>query len=274
MSPSALPQGQIQKGQIQRPPKKSRAIATLAAALVVGFVLATLIASSRGRGSGPVVPCASRVVGIQLSSSDRTAARRELIIDTLQAVVLSAAACARPSGAYGVSGGGSVAPILTDVTAADLTPIGPNEKVRRSRLTVEDKRQARELLTQRLDKAYQSIDGATSSVAAIYRVVGEHAGPGTQVVLITDGVNSDDTVNLNRPLGKGEGQRLAESVEVAEIGNVKTTIVGIAQVDSRLAVPGPSWSTEVFAFNKALCKKSKADKCRLFSTASVQELLG
>jgi hypothetical protein len=62
-------------------------------------------------------------------------------------------------------------------------------------------------------------------------------------------------------------------VPIPKVGDHVTTLVGIAQVDATIPVPGPSWPAEIRAFNAHACHASGAGQCRLFSVASVIEAL-
>ena len=110
-------------------------------------------------------------------------------------------------------------------------------------------------------------------MTALYATAAEHATSHTDVLLLSDGVNHDTQVNLNRPLPPGEGQHLADRIAVVRIGNQLTTVVGVAQVDAIRPVPGPSWPVEVRSFNQRLCQRSGARRCRLFPVASIADVL-
>jgi hypothetical protein len=219
----------------------------------------------------PAVPCRQRVIAVQLSSSDRAPTRRSQVIDLLETSAISATVCDTPVVAYGVAGG-AVVTLVTSDDVAHLIPAGPL-RVRQTRFRSEHVAEVRNLVTRRLDEALKGSDGATTTVVALYHAVSEHAGSDSDVILVTDGVNHDDEVDLNRRLVRGEGRRLAASVDVPTIGNRVTTVVGLGQVDSRTPVPGRTWSGEIHSFNQTLCLRSGAGACRLYSAATTTEVL-
>lgn len=245
------------------------AVGGLAFAGAVGV----LVLIGGGRPVGADVPCRERVIAVHLSSSDRTPERRSFVIGLLEQALVSAAVCDERLDATGVAGGGTFVPLVTTDDADAIAPEGPNPTVRRSRFGADDEAEARALVTHRVDAALAEADGSTTTVAALYRRLAEHAGPETDAVLVTDGVNDDVELDLNRVLEAGEGARLADGVAVPEIGNRTTTIVGVAQVDAGTPVPGSTWPAEVRSFNERLCRRSAAGDCRLFSTASVTDAL-
>ncbi len=230
--------------------------------------------TSHAGSNAAIADCADRQVETDLSSSNRSPLAERFAVDVVTQTMLSALVCDRPADAFGVAGGGEVIPLVTSDDLAPYAPKGPNRAVRLGRLSSNAESKIAELVAARLHAAYQT-DGssATSSIGALYAVAAEHAAPKTDLILLSDGVNEDTQVDLNRPLQLGEGQRLADRIAVPAIRNQLTTIVGIAQVDASRAVPGPSWPAEINGFNERLCARTRAQRCRFFSVASVSDVL-
>jgi hypothetical protein len=243
--------------------------------LVGGLMLSALfVLGSGARSNTDIAPCAAREVEVGLSSPERSTAMQKFAVDLIKAVGLSAAVCGQTGEAYGVAGGGQVFPLLSQDDVAVIAPQGPNRAVRLARLDPAAGPKLAALVAGRLHAAYQADgDPTVSSVAALYAVAAEHAGRMTDLVLLSAGVNHDTQIDLNRPLDPGDGERLARNLSVATVHNRATTLVGIAQVDASRPVPGPSWPTEVRSFNQQLCQRSRPERCRIFSIASVTEAL-
>lgn len=249
---------------------------TAAWLILVPALLGCLIALAFTFGPGrhvSVAPCSNRIVIVGLSSSERSPELERSAIDVVTQLGVSSAVCARSAEAFAVAGGGKVFALLSSEDVARFTPEGPNRAVRLSRVASDTEAKVRDLVSGRLREAYTSGAPLASSIVALYRVAAEHSGPDTDIILVTDGVNADAQVNLNRPLQVGDGSRLASNIPMPAIGNRQTTVIGIAQVDSTTPPPGPSWPSEVRAFNQRLCERSRAHACRLFSVASTSEAL-
>ena len=244
-------------------------------ALACGLLVGGLFAVGSGaRSSVGLAPCADREIDVGLSSSERTPQLQRFAVDAITQAALSAAVCGRTVEAYSVAGGGEVFALLSGDDVARFTPPGPNRAVRLARLDPKAQPTIETLVAGRLHQAYKADRvPAVSSVTALYAVAAEHAGPTTDVLMVSAGVNHDAQVDLNRPLKAGDGSRLAGAVSVSSVGDRVTTVVGVAQVDATSPVPGPSWPTEIRAFNETVCRRSGAGRCRLFSVASVAEAL-
>jgi len=217
--------------------------------------------------------CAPRVIVVDLSSSARSPNVSGLAQQVIEAAAQSAVICADSLSAYGVSGGGAVTTILTSDDIAPFTPIGPTAQVREVRFTSEDQTAFDNLITRRLWTAYSGADPRVTSIAAMYDVAAQQGSVDSQVVFITTGVNEDQTVNLNQPLGTGEGADLARRVAVPHLMARSITEVGVAQVDSTTPPPSTQWPQEVLAFNAALCRAAGVKTCRMFDLASPSEVL-
>jgi hypothetical protein len=191
----------------------------------------------------------------------------------IEAAAQSAVVCADSLSAYGVSGGGAVTTILTSDDIASFIPIGPNAQVREVRFTSEDRTALDNLITKRLSTAYSGTDPKVTSVAAMYDIAAQQSSADSQVVFITTGVNEDETVNLNQPLGTGEGAALARRVEIPRLMASSITEVGVAQVDSTTPPPSTQWPQEVLGFNAALCRAAGVKTCRMFDLASPSRVL-
>lgn len=246
------------------------AIVSVVVMASIGWVLVNPGGSdSPGLGE---IGCADRTVVVDLSSSVRSERWRNTVVELVASAGASAAVCDQSVSAVAVVGGGLVLPLLT--TGDIDVPLGPNDRVRRSRFTAEDHAAVRAIVVANLDSLLSepmAVD--TTSIAALYHAAAEHSGPDTGVLLITDGVNQDEVADLNRPLIEGDGSALASLLTVPSIGNRQTTIVGLGQLDAVGAAPGVTWSVEVRSFNIALCKQTKAGECRPFAVAEAEEAL-
>jgi hypothetical protein len=258
------------------PPRSGRRLAWVACvALVCGLLVGGLLAvGSRTSASVVIALCADRQIEVGLSSPERTPLLQRFAVQVIAEAAVSAAVCNRAAEAFAVGGGGAVFSLLSTDDVARFTPKGPNRAVRVGRLDPTVSRTIEALVADRLHRAYLADrTPAVSSIAALYEVAAEHAGPTTDVVMVTAGVNHDGQVDLNRPLETGDGARLAAVVSIPRVADHVTTVVGIAQVDAAIPVPGPSWPAEIRSFNERVCRASGAGDCRLFSVASVIEAL-
>lgn len=248
-----------------------------AAGIAVGLSAAGLIAlAARGPSSsivGAIPSCAPRVIVVDGSSSDRSNHLSELAYQLIDSAATSAALCATPFTAIAVTGGGTETPIITSDDVSTLTPIGPTLQIRRLRFGAQQRAAVDRLVRNHLRAAYRVGNPKLTSIAALYDAASQHVASGTRVVFVTDGVNNDAQVNLNRPLGVGQGASLAGAIQVAPLRGASVTLVGIAQVDSSSSPPSPTWAEEIQAFSDAVCHDSQAMKCRIFDTASVTQAL-
>lgn len=242
-------------------------------ALVCGLLIGGLLAVGSGTSASVgIAPCADRQIVVGMSSPERTPELQRFAVEVATQAAVSAAVCGRDAEAFAVAGGGAVFSLLSTDDVARFTPRGPNRAVRLARLDPTMSRTIEALVAARLHRTYQADRTPTvSSIAALYEVAAEHAGPNNDVLMVTAGVNHDAQVNLNRPLPTGDGARLAAVVSIPKVANHVTTVVGIAQVDATIPVPGPSWPDEIRAFNERVCRASGARRCRLFSVASVAD---
>lgn len=263
--------GRVEPAEAKR--ARPTRIAWLALTAAMLGASTALVFTLRPSPHGDVAPCANRVVIVALSSSERSPRMAQNALEVVAQVGVSSAVCGRSGQAFAVAGGGEVFSLLSGDDVARFAPAGPNRAVRLSRLGTDTEAKVHDLVSGRLRAAYTAGAPLASSIAALYQVAAEHADPDTDIILITDGVNSDSQVNLNRPLQSGDGSRLANKISIPAIGNRLTTVIGIAQVDSATPPPGPSWPTEVRAFNERLCERSGAHACRLFSVASTVDAL-
>ena len=257
-------------------PKQLRIGRILGATLAVLGGGAAVAVALRGPGTlreGPAVSCASRVIVVDTSSSDRSPVLSNLADRVINAAAQSAVVCSDSLSVYGVSGGGAESTIITTDDLSGFAPIGPTAQIRSLRLNSAQRSALDGLISARLRAAYDTGDPGVTSIAALYLAASEHLVDPTQVLLITDGVNDDSQVNLNRPLASGAGSELARNLPVSQLPNATVTIVGLAQVDESSAPPSPLWPTEIQNFNAVLCHESRARLCRLYAVASVSESL-
>ena len=115
---------------------------------------------------------------------------------------------------------------------------------------------------------------ATSTIPALYAAAAEHATAETDLILLTDGVNHDELIDLNRPLAPGEGHTAAGPVRGT--GDRQPSNDGRRAWPNRCEQPAAGLhvgSQEVRGSNATLCDKSGPRTCRLFTTATVTETL-
>ena len=260
---------------IQRP-KKVRMGRIFGAALATLGGVAAVAIGIRGPGApleGPTVSCASRVIVIDTSSSDRSPVLSNLADRVINAAAQSAMVCNDSLSVYGVAGGGAEATIITTDDLGGFAPIGPTEQIRSLRFNSAQRSALDSLISARLRAAYDTGNPSLTSVPALYWVASEYLTRGAQVLLITDGVNEDAQLNLNKALAVGAGATLARSITVSSLPGATVTIVGLAQVDANTAAPSAVWPNEIRNFNAVLCRTSRATLCRLFGLASISQSL-
>jgi len=259
-------------------PASGRSIRSVAALVAATLVGAGLVAATMGgptQGAAGLTPqCSPRVVVVDLSSADRGPELSNLAVQIVEAAAASAVVCGDNFSSYGVSGGGEVSTIVTSDDLARFTPIGPNSQVRAARFGAGQRETVDRLITGRLAAAYRIGDPSVTSLAAMYEVAAQQSTSSTDDVFVTAGVNSDQVVNLNKPLRVGEGSQLAKKVRVAHVPARQIVEVGIAQVDSSIPPPSAQWPQEILSFNEALCKASGVASCHLYEMASVSQVLG
>ena len=248
----------------------------------VGVVLALLggvaavaigIPGPETSNEDPFISCASRVIVIDTSSSDRSPVLSNLAKRVITAAAKSAVVCNDSLSVYGVAGGGAESTIVTTDDLTRFTPIGPTAQIRSLRFKSAQRSALNSLISARLRAAYDTSDPNVTSVPALYWAASEYLTRGVQILLITDGVNDDAHLNLNKPLAVGAGAMLAQSVTVSSLRGATVTIVGLAQVDANAAPPSAVWPSQIRNFNAVLCHASGATLCRLFALASITQSL-
>ena len=253
---------------------KTGRLLSVAAAVLGGLAfVAIAVRGLAGQFSAPINVCANRVIIVDTSSSDRSPVLSNFADRAVDAAARSAIVCNYSLSVIAVAGGGSESSIISNDDLASLTPIGPTVQLRDLRFNTAKQTALAKLVASRLRVAYHAGDPKVTSIAALYAAASEHLADSTQVLLITDGVNDDSQVNLNRPLASGAGSELARALSVSQLPNATITIVGLAQVDASSAPPSPLWPSEIQNFNAVLCHESRARLCRLYAVASVSESL-
>lgn len=243
------------------------------ASLALAALVSVFLSPSTANSNPVTLSCAPRVVVVDLSSADRSPQLSNLALHVIESAADTAVVCNSQLGVYGVAGGGEDTSILTNANLAAFTPVGPNARVRSSRFSASTRRAVAALVAARLRKAYRIGDPSITSIAALYQLAAEQSTSNTIITLLTTGVNEDSMVNLNRPLGAGQGTQLARQVSIPRVAAKEIVLVGIAQVDATLAPPSPQWPTQIWDFNNSLCHAA-SPHCRLYTIASVPQALG
>lgn len=263
----------IQGAKFPKEKRKNRNRVAMISTIMFGAFVVVAVIHSSTRLANVAVPCANRVVILDTSSSDRSPKFSVSVAQDIDSAAASAIVCGNSLLVYGVSGGGAVSNIVTSDDLGAFTPTGPTVQIRSLRFGAAQMNAVRTLVDARLRAAYDVSDANVTSISALYAVAAQFATPGSQVLLLTNGVNDDSVVNLNRPLTVGAGAALAHDVSVASLRGTDVTIVGIAQVDANTPPPSATWPNEVWNFSKTLCHASRASRCRLFNLASTSEAL-
>lgn len=194
--------------------------------------------------------CTDRVAVIDGSSSRHSEAAAALEAQLLKDAAVSSMVCGTSLVALAVNGGGTAEVVLT---AADLPVIeGGSADLRRGRLTAGHIAAVEIAVHDAVLRAHAQ-NSTTTSVAAFFNAAADVATPEAEVIIITDGVNSDDVADLNRPLLNGEGVELAALMNPRQLDAERVVMVGIGQVAQSSPPPGARWSEEVRAFNEAVC---------------------
>ncbi len=88
-----------------------------------------------------------------------------------------------------------------------------------------------------------------------------------RVVVVDDGVQIDDTINLNRPLTVDEATALAKTVSnTADLHRVHVTLLGIGQVAGPPPPAGGEWVHAIRAFAVRTCTATGAE-CRVVGSS-------
>lgn len=219
-----------------------------------------------------VAGCEPRVAIVDVSASSRSDDRQRFVAELTTALAISSAICAQPVEVFMVSGPGAVAHVLSADDVAAETPTGPNPTIRASRFGDDAASRLQDLVIRRITDGYLSLAADTSSISAMLVVAADHATAETHVIMVTDGVNTDDLATLNRPLSPGEGAKLASQLPDVSIPARRITFVGIGIVDATAPAPSPIWEREVRAFVQAICAGSGAAECKVLGTSSVNGL--
>jgi hypothetical protein len=250
-----------------------RTITAIGTGIIGAALVAIALTSTVPTDATASSTCAPRVIEVDLSSAARSPQLSGLGQQIIEQAATSAIVCDDNLSVYGVSGGGALSTILTSDDLGAFTPMGPTPQVRSARFGGAQQSALDRLITQRLKAGYQGGDPSITSIGALYNVAAQQSVPGTQVVMITTGVNNDQLVNLNQPLGTGEGAALAKRVPIPRVNAHQITVVGVAQVDASTPPPSPQWPEEVQSFNQALCQASGVPTCRILDLASASESL-
>lgn len=250
-------------------PMTAKKLGMVTAFLVVAVAAGMLLVVGGRRGAGVVaVPCADRLIGIDLSSESRSP---QLINETQQivsAAAVSSSLCGTSFETIGVAGGGQVLQIVDSDGLTAFSPQGPNPQVRLSRLTGTEEREIQQLVTTSLARAWGTTKPSTTSVEALYSTAAAYSTNSTEVTIITAGVNDDPTLQMNRPLNPGSGKADAERLDITSLPARSVTLIGIAQIDSNSPPPSTIWPAEITSFNQTLCKRSTSGGCRIYPAAS------
>ena len=217
--------------------------------------------------------CGPRTVIIDASSSARSDDRQAFVAEVAHVVAVRGAVCAEPTEILSVAGPGVVKPLLTAADVAAETPAGPNLTIRRSRFDSEASARLRTMIDDALTQSYQTLAADQTSLSAMLAVAADHKADGSHFVVMTDGVNNDELLDLNQPLVLGDGHTLAQAITVPDLSGARLTFVGVGQVDSPIPAPGPIWENEVRAFVTALCTNSGASECVIKGSSSIEGLL-
>jgi hypothetical protein len=240
----------------------------IAGAATVASIFPQISAASGSQAAG----CRPVEVVVGMSGSERSARFLGMVNNTVTEAAINSLAC--ESSLYVAAALGSqVVTVLDSESLRPLRPKGPNERVRRRRISGSEVRKvvAKGIAAALVDTAPSA---GSSSLTALYNAAAEHpSGPETLVVVLSDGVQQDATANLNRPLAAGEGVRIANGLRVRSVNGAKVVHVGVGQVDATKGAPGTLWGEEVRAFSQQVCQNAKAGSCLLLSVADPAEVL-
>ena len=242
-----------------------------------------------------VAHCQRTIILIDASSSARSAAMQTTAADLAVRAAVKAAICATDVDVALIAPGRTY-PIVATSDVAPFTPTGGNERTRARRFQADDEHQLRTMVHQRLHDGYETLTSTPSSIAALTIAAADRSRPGDTVIVITDGVNQDRDLNLNRPLAKGEGATLAASLPPATLEGRHMTFVGVGEMGSTQTPTAPNgapagdasaslaadadthetstrWSNEIREFVAELCHQSNATTCTVVGSIPTQELL-
>lgn len=251
-------------------PRRGRAESSRCLMALVAFAF-SMSSAACGRASSSDTPCADRSAFVSLSSSERNPRLLESAVELVGVAAASAVVCGKPFNAYAVAGAGQVRTIVTADELAAMTPQGSLE-ARRQRFNAAKRTRLTGQIHDRLNDAVSSMPTTTSAIEAIYAAAAEHSTMGTSVIILSDFVEETTTINLNRPLSRGDGTVAAASISVPKLGSdVSVVGVGVAQLDGS-ASPDPAWNAEIQRFAITVCERSGAT-CRMYSTAPASEVL-
>jgi hypothetical protein len=240
------------------------------AALAGGLALLLLLIRGGGQTGVDDYTCgAPRVVGVDLSSQNRSDRHAALAADVIAGHTFAAAVCEEALTVVGVADG---TPVLLEL--GDVVPelVGPNARAR-AQVARAHQSEIHDAASEAVLDAFATYpDVASTSIPALYDAVAAHADAGARVVLITTGVHDADDLTLNRPLAEGEGTSMAEAMTWPSLPDDATvTVIGVGQMDAEVPAPGELWPREVKAFNDAACAATGALECNIFQAAGIEQ---
>lgn len=250
---------------------KNAALVALAAVLAAG-VIGVIFASNSGRLSS-LPTCENRLVILDTSSSARSPKVATLAQHIIDAAATSAVVCSSNLQVYAVAGGGDVTPIISSSDLESFAVVGANEIVRSSRFSQHQRALLTMDVARRLREAYVESNPRTTSVMALYNIADQISTAFSHVIIVTTGVNNDASLDLNVPLARGEGIRLARSLHIAPLNAASLTVIGIAQVDDTVAPPSSLWPEEIYQFNRDLAIRSGVNSLHVLDISSPAQIL-
>lgn len=151
---------------------------------------------------------------------------------------------------------------------------GATENGRRANLAVKSDK-IRAHFRDQLTTIIGATTGETSSLPTMFNTAAEFAEPDSEITLITDAVDTNDTVNLNAPLVPGAGAAAAQLVALNPgLAETHITIAGLGQVDAEIPPPSGQWVEEIRSYAETLCADTGASTCKIYTSWDQDKLSG
>ncbi len=215
---------------------------------------------------------------IGLVEATSTAREPELLQTRLRLVrqqLVEAGVCGGPIIVQAWTNLGAISTIWS--TADHLDIHGGTDTARANRAGPAVDQAMEQVVVPRLNKALEELPAEGSDFLAWRRLVADALAQidpegrrEAEVLVLADGVQQTDELDLNRPLSIDEATELAKAVPIStDLSGIDLTIIGLGQVAGDPPPSGGDWVEAIRTFADITCKATKAI-CTALSTSVEQ----
>jgi hypothetical protein len=253
--------------------KKLVALFAAFAAIAVAALLIFGETSHREQVDCPDAAARNRVVLLEESSSGRDDHIQQSRLDFVRTKLAEAGVCGGPIVVQAWTTRGAIRTLWNTTDLLDVH--GGTQQARANRISAAVDSAMHDTIVPRLRDALRTLPPDQSDFLAWGTLAGDalvqfrtrgDSRP-TDVYVLSDGVQVDGTINLNRPLSVDEATSLGSTVLTpVNLSGVDVTFIGVGQVAGVPAPAGGSWVDAIRAFAQTTCVATRAD-CRVLSTS-------